>query len=56
MAIPFQPDSRLLEVARQKLVEVAKDTGISLQQTFAKEGKQLTLKAGVMPMPDNSVE
>ena len=41
-AIAHPTDSRLLEVARQKLVEVAKDAGISLKQTFAKEGKQLT--------------
>lgn len=45
-AIAHPTDSRLLEVARQKLVEVAKDAGISLKQTFAKEGKQLTIKAG----------
>jgi len=45
-AIAHPTDSRLLEVARQKLVEVAKDAGISLKQTFAKEGKQLTRKAG----------
>ena len=38
--------SRLLEVARQKLVEAAKDAGIALKQTFAKEGKQLTRTAG----------
>jgi IS5 family transposase len=45
-AIAHPTDSRLLEVARQKLVEAAKDAGISLKQTFAKEGKQLTRKAG----------
>jgi transposase, IS5 family len=45
-AIAHPTDSRLLEVARQKLVEVAKDAGISLKQTFAKEGKQLARKAG----------
>ena len=45
-AIAHPTDSRLLEVARQKLVAVAKDAGISLKQTFAKEGKQLTRKAG----------
>jgi len=45
-AVAHPTDSRLLEVARQKLVEVAKDAGISLKQTFAKEGKQLTRKAG----------
>ncbi|MCD8536592.1 MAG: IS5 family transposase [Burkholderiaceae bacterium] len=45
-AIAHPTDSRLLEVARQKLVDIAKDSGISLKQTFAKEGKQLTRKAG----------
>jgi IS5 family transposase len=40
-AIAHPTDSRLLEVARQKLVEVAKDAGISLKQTFAKEGRQI---------------
>ena len=45
-AIAHPTDSRLLEVARQKLVVVAKDAGISLKQTFGKEGKQLTRKAG----------
>jgi len=45
-AIAHPTDSRLLEVARQKLVETAKDAGIKLKQTFAKEGKQLTRKAG----------
>ncbi len=44
-AIAHPTDSRLLEVAREKLVEVAKEVGITLKQTFAKEGKQLTRKA-----------
>ena len=38
-AIAHPTDSRLLEVARQKLVEVAKDAGISLKQAFA--GKRI---------------
>jgi IS5 family transposase len=45
-AVAHPTDSRLLEVARQKLVEAAKDAGISVKQAFAKEGKQLTRKAG----------
>ena len=45
-AIAHPTDSRLLEVARQKLVDIAKAAGIELKQTFAKEGKQLTRKAG----------
>ncbi|MFM7483019.1 MAG: IS5 family transposase, partial [Burkholderiaceae bacterium] len=45
-AIAHPTDSRLLEVARQQLVRVAKAAGIELKQTFAKEGKQLTRKAG----------
>ena len=47
-AIAHPTDSRLLEVARQKLVEATKDAGIRLKQTFAKEGKQLTRKACVI--------
>jgi len=39
-------DSRLLEVARNKLVELAKDCGLSLKQTFVKEAKQLTRRTG----------
>jgi IS5 family transposase len=45
-AIAHPTDSRLLEVARHKLVEVAKSAGIVLKQTFVKEGKQLTRMAG----------
>ena len=45
-AIAHPTDSRLLEVARRKLVDIAKSAGIDLKQTFAKEGKQLTRKAG----------
>jgi IS5 family transposase len=45
-AIAHPTDSRLLETARAKLVEAAKDAGIDLKQTFAKEGKGLTRKAG----------
>jgi IS5 family transposase len=45
-AIAHPTDSRLLEVARQKLVDMAKDLNLSLKQTFAKEGKQLSHKAG----------
>jgi O-acetyl-ADP-ribose deacetylase (regulator of RNase III) len=35
-----------LETARTKLVEVAKDAGIGLKQTYAKEAAQLSRKAG----------
>ena len=45
-AIAHPTDSRLLETARAKLVEAAKDTGIDLKQTFSKEGQQLNRKAG----------
>jgi IS5 family transposase len=45
-AIAHPTDSRLLETARTKLVEAAKDAGIDLKQTFAKEGKDLSRKAG----------
>ena len=39
-------DSRLLETARVKLLEVAKDASIVLKQTFSKEGTNLSRKAG----------
>ncbi len=45
-AIAHPTDSRLLETARTKLVKAAKDAGIDLKQTFAKEGKELGRKAG----------
>jgi len=45
-AIAFPTDSRLLEVARHKLVKMAKGGGVYLKQTFAKEGKLLRLQAG----------
>ena len=45
-AIAFPTDSRLLEVARHKLVKAAKTVGIELKQTFVKEGKILRRKAG----------
>jgi IS5 family transposase len=44
-AIAHPTDSRLLETARTKLVEAAKDAGIDLKQTFAKEGRHLSRKA-----------
>jgi IS5 family transposase len=45
-AIAFPTDSRLLEVARHKLVKAAKAVGIELKQTFVKEGKILRRKSG----------
>jgi transposase, IS5 family len=45
-AIAYPVDSRLLEIARYKIVMHAKRCGISLRQSFAKEGKALKRKAG----------
>ena len=45
-AIAHPVDSRLLEIARHKVVAAAKHCGIALKQTFAKEGKALRRKAG----------
>jgi IS5 family transposase len=45
-AIAHPVDSRLLEIARHKVVSAAKRSGISLKQTFAKEGRELRRKAG----------
>ncbi len=45
-AIAHPVDSRLLEIARHKVVSSAKRAGINLKQTFAKECKTLRRKAG----------
>jgi transposase, IS5 family len=45
-AIAHPVDSRLLEIARHKVVNAAQRAGIALKQTFAKEGKELRRRAG----------
>lgn len=45
-AIAHPTDSRLLEIARHKVARAAKQAGIAVKQTFAKEGKTLRRKAG----------
>jgi IS5 family transposase len=45
-AIAHPTDSRLLEIARAKIVQAAKQVGIVLKQTFAKEGRLLHRQAG----------
>ena len=45
-AIAHPVDSRLLEIARHKVVAAARRCGISLKQTYAQEGKTLRRKAG----------
>jgi|SRR5882672_1207417 len=45
-AIAHPVDSRLLEIARHKVVAAAKRAGIALKQTFMREGKSLRRKAG----------
>ncbi len=45
-AIAHPVDSRLLEIARHKVVSAAKRAGIRLKQTYAAEGKALRRKAG----------
>jgi IS5 family transposase len=45
-AIAHPTDSRLLEIARHKVAGAAKRCGITLKQTFVKEGKELRRKAG----------
>lgn len=45
-AIAHPVDSRLLEIARHKVVSAAKRAGIGLKQTYAQEGKTLRRKAG----------
>ena len=44
--VAYPVDSRLLEIARHKIVVQAKRCGIALRQSFAKEGKMLKRKAG----------
>lgn len=45
-AIAHPVDSRLLEIARAKVVQAAKFAGLALKQTFIKEGRELRRKAG----------
>lgn len=45
-AIAHPVDSRLLEIARHKVVSAARRAGICLKQTYAREGKELRRKAG----------
>lgn len=45
-AIAHPVDSRLLEIARHKVVSAAERAGIQLKQTFAKEGTELRRRAG----------
>ena len=45
-AIAYPTDSRLLEIARYKVVKAAKHAGLALKQTYAKEGKTLRRRAG----------
>ena len=45
-AIAHPVDSRLLEIARHKVVSAARRCGIVLKQTYAQEGKTLRRKAG----------
>lgn len=39
-------DSRFLEIARSKIVQASKRSGIPLKQSYAKEGKEVRRKAG----------
>jgi IS5 family transposase len=45
-AIAYPTDSRLLEIARYRVVKAAKAVGLKLKQTFASEGAQLRRQAG----------
>jgi IS5 family transposase len=45
-AIAHPTDSRLLEIARHKLVSAAKRLGLKLKQTFGHEGAELRRRAG----------
>ena len=54
-AIAHPVDSRLMEIARHKVISAAKRAGISLKQTFAKEGKELRRKAGGYAEPGHKL-
>jgi transposase, IS5 family len=45
-AIAFPSDSRLLDVARRKLVLIAKRVGVVRRQAFEKESRSLKRRAG----------
>jgi len=45
-AVAYPTDSRLLEVARRKLVGLAKRHGVTLRQSYEREGSQLRRRAG----------
>ena len=45
-AIAYPTDSRLLEVARARLVQLAQRAGLSLKQTYERESKRLRRRAG----------
>ncbi|SIT38641.1 Mobile element protein [Paraburkholderia ribeironis] len=45
-AIAYPTDSRLLDVARTKLVQLAQRAGLTLKQTYEREGKRLRRRAG----------
>jgi hypothetical protein len=53
---PITPllDSRLLDIARAKLVRAARRAGIALKQTFCGEGRRYAAKPAAMLMPNNS--
>ena len=44
--VAYPTDSRLLEVARQKVVEAAKHEAIPLRQSYARVGPKLAIQAG----------
>ncbi|CAH2902853.1 MAG: IS1478 transposase [uncultured Paraburkholderia sp.] len=45
-AVAYPTNSRLLEVARARLVQFAQRAGLALKQTYAREGKRLRRRAG----------
>jgi IS5 family transposase len=45
-AVAYPTDSRLLEVARARLVQLAQRAGLALKQTYEREGKRLRRRAG----------
>ena len=54
-AIAHPVDSRLLEIARHKVVSAARRAGIACKQTYAKEGKALRRQAGGYAEPGHKL-
>ena len=53
-AIAFPTDAKLMHRARQRLVRLAKKTGVELRQSYERVGKHALIAISAMPTPDSS--